>query len=422
MEDYLKERKCIVVKRDNRGRCVEANEDIQKGSLISQAIVDNYILHPMYWTTKCYYCLKQLSKRNPNDVVTYDVGYNGRKEKMHVSFCNKKCVKKDYHFQYEKPHLKKLVATFLKDMSCISDLLLLSRCLRTSTEQFMSNNSKQQLASSFQEDKKSSLLYRNSFNDLQNMVYEKNDHRDEHVQIVKTLIEIFKDGNDQIVSSSEDELQNILKRFGCNNFSITNKLMVSVAAACVPLGALLNHSCDPNCVVTYRIMEGGDNNNDNIIQEIRTVKNIKKGEELCHPYLDTACTKANRISKLKKDYNFICQCPRCADDKTTLLVRMPNGLIHELILAIKASTNNQITDEQLNLFALQAQSTPVVLEKCLNGDIMSKDITLKENKNMRRDIELKLANKLFEEAGLEEEADRELKLLLQCKNTRSKWL
>ena len=30
MEDYLKERKCIVVKRDNRGRCVEANEDIQK--------------------------------------------------------------------------------------------------------------------------------------------------------------------------------------------------------------------------------------------------------------------------------------------------------------------------------------------------------------------------------------------------------
>ena len=23
--------------------------------------------------------------------------------------------------------------------------------------------------------------------------------------------------------------------------------------------------------------------------------------------------------------------PRCADDKTTLLVRMPNGLIHELI-------------------------------------------------------------------------------------------
>ena len=95
MEDYLKERKCIVVKRDNRGRCVEANEDIQKGSLISQAIVDNYILHPMYWTTKCYYCLKQLSKRNPNDVVTYDVGYNGRKEKIHVSFCNKKCVKKE---------------------------------------------------------------------------------------------------------------------------------------------------------------------------------------------------------------------------------------------------------------------------------------------------------------------------------------
>ena len=284
MEDYLKERKCIVVKRDNRGRCVEANEDIQKGSLISQAIVDNYILHPMYWTTKCYYCLKQLSKRNPNDVVTYDVGYNGRKEKMHVSFCNKKCVKKDYHFQYEKPHLKKLVATFLKDMSCISDLLLLSRCLRTSTEKYLDYS--KQLPT-----KNEDCYYQNTFQDLQNMVYGKDDSRNEHVKIVKTLIELFKEEQE----TPEDKLLNILKRFGCNNFSITNKLMVSVAAACVPLGALLNHSCDPNCVVTYRIME---NNNNRIVQQIRTVKDVKCGEELCHPYLDTACTKANRVEKL----------------------------------------------------------------------------------------------------------------------------
>jgi Proteins containing SET domain len=273
------------------------------------------------------------------------VDQSNRAEAMSVNFCNKSCVKKDFHFKYEKPCLPKLVAIFQADVSCISDLLLLGRCLRTSTEKYLDYS--KQLPT-----KNEDCYYQNTFQDLQNMVYGKDDSRNEHVKIVKTLIELFKEGQE----TPEDELLNILKRFGCNNFSITNKLMVSVAAACVPLGALLNHSCDPNCVVTYRIME---NYNNRIVQQIRTVKDVKEGEELCHPYLDTACTTANRVEKLKKDYNFICQCTRCAEDKKTLLVRMPDGLIHELIQAIKANTNNQISDEQLTLFLHTARSTPV---------------------------------------------------------------
>ena len=106
------------------------------------------------------------------------------------------------------------------------------------------------------------------------MVYESNDQRTGHEKIVKAYMELFQsDGDDHQRVLPEDQLQNILRRFGCNNFSVTNSLVVSVAAACVPIGALLNHSCDPNCVVTYRIME----NSDDIIQEIRTVKDVKPG-------------------------------------------------------------------------------------------------------------------------------------------------
>ena len=37
-----------------------------------------------------------------------------------------------------------------------------------------------------------------------------------------------------------------------NDFAVMDPLLVPLAAASYPLGALLNHSCDPNCVVSYR--------------------------------------------------------------------------------------------------------------------------------------------------------------------------
>ena len=361
------------------------------GNTCVTALVDNYCLHPKYWSTKCYYCLKQ---------IKYAGGLRTDTNWPPVRFCNKDCLDKDAHYKYEKKHLPKLFKRFQNDKSCVSDLLLLARCLRT-----------------FDIKKGKETFYRNTFEDLLNMVYQSNDQRTGHEKIVKAYMELFQsDGDDHQRVLPEDQLQNVLRRFGCNNFSVTNSLVVSVAAACVPIGALLNHSCDPNCVVTYRIME----NSDHIIQEIRTVKDVKPGEELCHPYLDTACTKIDRQRKLKEDYNFECQCKRCKSDATHVM--LPLALIQEVVVGMAAISQREINDEIFQQFANQAQTLPVDLEKALGGDIMSKDLNSKGNKNPRRDNELKLANVLVEKAAAEDDPDRELKLLLQCKKVRLKWL
>lgn len=51
-------------------------------------------------------------------------------------------------------------------------------------------------------------------------------------------------------SVSMHELQRMLSRFENNNFSICDDLLLEVGAGCFPLGAMVNHSCAPNCAVT----------------------------------------------------------------------------------------------------------------------------------------------------------------------------
>jgi hypothetical protein len=43
-----------------------------------------------------------------------------------------------------------------------------------------------------------------------------------------------------------------------NDFAVMDALLTPVAAACYPLGALLNHSCDPTCVAAYDYVRGSD--------------------------------------------------------------------------------------------------------------------------------------------------------------------
>eukprot|EP00979_Chaetoceros_neogracilis_P017206 scaffold10190_cov294-Chaetoceros_neogracile.AAC.6 len=78
--------------------------------------------------------------------------------------------------------------------------------------------------------------------------------------------------------------------------------MTVIGHGVFPTGAKLNHSCDPNCILTYQ----GDK------QIIRTIsKSVKEGRELFHSYTDICQPTQIRRDHLQNIYGFVCHCNRC---------------------------------------------------------------------------------------------------------------
>ncbi|CAM9964393.1 unnamed protein product, partial [Phaeothamnion confervicola] len=99
------------------------------------------------------------------------------------------------------------------------------------------------------------------------------------------------------------EATTLLGRFACNNFGVLDGLMVSVAAGIYPAAALLNHSCAPNCVLSWEPRTA--------VLVVRTAAPVTPGEELCHAFVDAAAPTAARRMALQESYGFRCDCRRC---------------------------------------------------------------------------------------------------------------
>eukprot|EP00002_Diphylleia_rotans_P003098 TRINITY_DN12089_c0_g1_i1.p1 TRINITY_DN12089_c0_g1~~TRINITY_DN12089_c0_g1_i1.p1 ORF type:complete len:543 (-),score=82.89 TRINITY_DN12089_c0_g1_i1:143-1771(-) len=110
------------------------------------------------------------------------------------------------------------------------------------------------------------------------------------------------------IEESDKDLLTLLGQMEANNFSIWDHTLATHGMGVYPFGALLNHSCWPNCVVMY---EGPE-----LIQTIRTLRKVSVGEELCHSYLDLAANRAQRQTSLLERYGFVCTCLRCMQEST----------------------------------------------------------------------------------------------------------
>ncbi|TYZ69300.1 hypothetical protein PybrP1_011637 [[Pythium] brassicae (nom. inval.)] len=104
------------------------------------------------------------------------------------------------------------------------------------------------------------------------------------------------------------ELQTILARFKNNNFSITDELLLEIGAGCYLRAAMANHSCEPNCAVTFSAKEQR--------VEFRAMRAIAAGEELTHSYVDIALPRRDRQQRLEQQYHFQCKCVRCSQPLT----------------------------------------------------------------------------------------------------------
>ncbi|XP_064020570.1 N-lysine methyltransferase SMYD2 [Pogoniulus pusillus] len=103
-----------------------------------------------------------------------------------------------------------------------------------------------------------------------------------------------------------DALVVLFAQVNCNGFTIEDEELSHLGSAIFPDVALMNHSCCPNVIVTYK----------GTLAEVRAVKEIEPGEEVFTSYIDLLYPTEDRNDRLRDSYFFNCDCRECiAKDK-----------------------------------------------------------------------------------------------------------
>lgn len=99
-----------------------------------------------------------------------------------------------------------------------------------------------------------------------------------------------------------DFVMDALCTLSCNSFGVCNEEMHVIGTGIYPEASLFNHSCNPNCVASFRGSE----------MSIRALQPIVKGDELRISYVEQMqAGNAVRLD-LKARYLFDCRCDTCS--------------------------------------------------------------------------------------------------------------
>ncbi|KAK2501046.1 hypothetical protein MC885_002319 [Smutsia gigantea] len=106
----------------------------------------------------------------------------------------------------------------------------------------------------------------------------------------------------------------LFAQVNCNGFTIEDEELSHLGSAIFPDVALMNHSCCPNVIVTYK----------GTLAEVRAVQEIHPGEEVFTSYIDLLYPTEDRNDRLRDSYFFTCECQECTTkdkDKAKVEIR-----------------------------------------------------------------------------------------------------
>ncbi|XP_058525164.1 N-lysine methyltransferase SMYD2 [Ochotona princeps] len=109
----------------------------------------------------------------------------------------------------------------------------------------------------------------------------------------------------------------LFAQVNCNGFTIEDEELSHLGSAIFPDVALMNHSCCPNVIVTYK----------GTLAEVRAVQQISPGEEVFTSYIDLLYPTEDRNERLRDSYFFTCECLECTTkdkDKAKVEIRKLN--------------------------------------------------------------------------------------------------
>lgn len=115
----------------------------------------------------------------------------------------------------------------------------------------------------------------------------------------------------------QESLVTLFAQVNCNGFTIEDEELSHLGSAIFPDVALMNHSCCPNVIVTYK----------GTLAEVRAVQEIGPGDEVFTSYIDLLYPTEDRNDRLRDSYFFTCECQECTTkdkDKAKVKIRKLN--------------------------------------------------------------------------------------------------
>jgi hypothetical protein len=194
----------------------------------------------------------------------------------------------------------------------------------------------------------------------------------------RKLLERYGYGEIDDKSSLVKQMENDLRRFRSNNFGITDAMMRVISSAVYPLGALLNHSCAPNCLLRFPIetqSTGEQQQRSPPLMEIVAAKDIDEGEELTHSYVELVAPKIVRQSTLASTYGFECECPRCIAGSSKFTIRLPSNY--------KSMQTSELTECILDLHNPILRKVEIINENEQRMVELDQEIILKPIQNFK---------------------------------------
>ncbi|OQS03686.1 hypothetical protein THRCLA_03998 [Thraustotheca clavata] len=261
------------------GRWIAACDEFPVGSLVLESVPFSYVLSPSLWGERCQVCFEQakLSRCSRCKMVFY---------------CSKSCQQVDWktHHKLECSRLEPMLQSLAMHgnqsafVSIASDILLVARTLR--------------LLAKMPGEKKEKIT-QDTVTPSDMVWFEQDRERFQHTATIVEHSGLLP----QNLRFTKAQIEEMLCRFHVNNFMITDELLLDIGTGCFPWGAMVNHSCDNNCAVTYAPKTHN--------MQLRAIRPIHSGEEITQTYVDVGLPPQNRRRQLKEHYHFHCQCARC---------------------------------------------------------------------------------------------------------------
>merc|ERR1740123_2407927 len=111
-----------------------------------------------------------------------------------------------------------------------------------------------------------------------------------------------------------EQINVILSQFMTNAITIYDDEFVSMGIGLFPLLAMLNHSCSPNAFVSFNHLTKS--------AEIRSLCEIRQGEQLFISYSDITMPKRMRKQELMRAYHFDCNCSVCTKRDESMCIAL----------------------------------------------------------------------------------------------------